>query len=133
VDVPSDPKNPYNVSAANMSDAEKASAIEYAQRTNAWLAKNGSITVQSNAGQLRSETSALARTERLRAARSGQPYTGEAGHVLDTAITGKAAPPGGWADMAGTSTNVIGAGFLLESDRNWTSSPSMARSRHLLE
>jgi hypothetical protein len=56
VDVPSDPKNPYNVSAANMSDAEKASAIEYAQRTNAWLAKNGSITVQSNAGQLRSET-----------------------------------------------------------------------------
>src|SRR5262249_39319220 len=94
-----------------MSEAERASAIEYAQRTNAWLAQNGPVTIQKTAGTLRSQASAAARTERLRAQRAGNPYQGQAGHVPDTAISGKPVPPGGWLDMAGTSNNVAGGGL----------------------
>lgn len=109
--VPANPTNPYNISTTSMSAAERAATIEYAQRTNAWLAQNGPVRVQPTAGTLRSQASAAARAERLRAARAGQPYQGQAGHVPDKALTGQAAPPGGWLDMPGTSNNVAGGGL----------------------
>jgi hypothetical protein len=94
-----------------MTAAERAATIEYAQRTNAWLSKNGPVTVQPTAGTLRSQASAAARAERLSAERAGQPYQGQAGRVPDTALTGQARPPGGWLDMPGTSNNVAGGGL----------------------
>lgn len=51
---------------------------------------------------------AAARAERLRAARGGQPYSGQAGHVPDTAVTGEANPPAGWLDMPGTTNQSAG-------------------------
>jgi hypothetical protein len=39
------PSNPYNVSTQGMSAAERQAVIEYAQRTNAWLAENGPTRV----------------------------------------------------------------------------------------
>jgi RHS repeat-associated protein len=88
--------DPYNISTLGMSNAERESIIQYAQRTNAWLAANGPVTVQPTAGTLRSQAGAAARRERIRSAQAGEPYTGQAGHVPDTALTGMAEPPGGW-------------------------------------
>ncbi len=103
--------NAYNISTAGMTPEERDAVIEYARRTNVWLAKNGPITVQPTAGALRSEATEAARLERLRAARAGTPYQGQVGHAPDTAITGAPNPPGGWVDMPGTSNNVIGGGL----------------------
>lgn len=95
-----------------MTAAERQAVIEYAQRTNAWLAQNGgSTTVQATAGTLRSQASAAARLERLNAARAGTPYQGQAGHVPDAALTGMPNPPAGWLDMPGRSNSVVGGGL----------------------
>jgi RHS repeat-associated protein len=88
--------------------AEIDAIHEYAKLTNQWLAKNGPKVIQSTAGQLRTDANALARAERLRAARAGTPYTGQAGHVPDTAISGTATPPAGWLDMPGKSNSIAG-------------------------
>jgi hypothetical protein len=105
------PKNPYNISTQGMTAAERQAVTEYAKRTNEWLAQNGPVKVQPTQGALRSQASAAARAERLRAARAGQPYQGQAGHVPDTALTGRAHPPGGWLDMPGRSNSVVGGGL----------------------
>jgi len=101
----------YNITTAGMTAAERASVVEYAQRTNAWLASNGPVVVRSTAGTLRSQASAAARLERLAAARAGTPYVGQAGHVPDTALTGLANPPAGWLDMVGSSNQAAGGGL----------------------
>jgi len=105
------PKSPYNISTQGMTEAERQVTLEYAKRTNAWLEKNGPVTVQSTKGTLRSQANAAARTERLNAARTGQPYQGQAGHVPDTALSGIPQPPDGWIDMPGKSNNVVGGGL----------------------
>ena len=105
------PNNPYNISTVGMTVAERDAAIDYARRSNAWLDKNGPVTVRSTAGSLRSQANEAARVERLRAARAGTPYHGQAGHVPDTALTGKPTPPGGWRDMPGRSNSVAGGGL----------------------
>jgi hypothetical protein len=105
------PQNPYNISTTGMTAAERDATVEYARRSNTWLEQNGPIKVQSTKGLLRSQASAAARSERLRAARAGQPYLGQAGHVPDTALTGLPDPPAGWLDMPGTSNNVAGGGL----------------------
>lgn len=97
-----------NLSTAGRTADEAAAIREYAARTNTWLRQNGSQVIQSTDGALRAEASAAARAERLRAARAGVPYRGQAGHVPDTAITGLAQPPGGWLDMPGYSNQVAG-------------------------
>jgi RHS repeat-associated protein len=109
--VPASPTNAYNISTAGMSAAERAAILEYAQRTNAWLAQNGPVTVQGTAGVLRSQANAAARAERLRAARAGLPYQGQAGHVPDTALSRQPNPPAGWLDMPGTSNQSAGGGL----------------------
>jgi hypothetical protein len=101
----------YNIATTGMTAAERQAVVEYAQRSNAWLAENGPVTVQATAGTLRSQASAAARTERLNAERAGTPYQGQVGHVPDTALTGLANPPAGWLDMPGTSNNVAGGGL----------------------
>jgi len=101
----------YNISTQGMSAAERAAVIKYARRTNAWLRSKGSAVVQSTKGTLRSQASAAARAERLRAARAGTPYAGQCGHVPDAAITGQAVPPSGWLDMTGISNSVAGGGL----------------------
>jgi hypothetical protein len=103
--------SPYNISTTGMTSAERQAVIEYAQRTNAWLAQNGPTTVRSTAGTLRSQADAAARTERLNAERAGRPYQGQAGHVPDTALTGLPNPPAGWLDMPGRSNSVVGGGL----------------------
>ena len=55
--------------------------------------------------------SSAARRERMRAERAGTPYSGQAEHVPDTAISGQANPPGGWLDMTGRSNNIVGGGL----------------------
>jgi len=100
--------HPVNISTAGKSADEVASIQEYVVRSNKWLAESGAQTIQSTAGTLRRQASAAARKERLRAARNGQGYTGQAGHVPDTAVTGQATPPGGWLDMSGCSNNACG-------------------------
>lgn len=94
-----------------MSDEERNAVAEYARRSNIWLVQNGGTTVRSTAGPLRSRSNAATRIERLRAARAGKPYRGQAGHVPDTALTGSANPPQGWLDMPGRSNSVIGGGL----------------------
>ena len=97
-----------NISTAGRT-AEEASAIrEYARRSNQWLEANGPQVIQQTQGGLRRRASASARAERLRAARAGTPYGGQAGHVPDTAVTGQAHPPAGWLDMPGVSNNACG-------------------------
>uniref|UniRef100_UPI0013E40A06 hypothetical protein n=1 Tax=Actinacidiphila soli TaxID=2487275 RepID=UPI0013E40A06 len=91
-----------------VTQAEKDALNEYVKRTNAWLAANGPKAIQSTQGQLSRESSAAARAERLRARRAGTPYTGQAGHVPDSAISGTAQPPAGWLDMPGKSNSVAG-------------------------
>jgi RHS repeat-associated protein len=102
---------PYNINTSDMTPAERQSVIEYARRANEYLAANGGTVVQATAGNLRTQASAAARRERARAARAGTPYSGQAGHVPDTALTGQANPPGGWLDMAGRSNNIAGGGL----------------------
>lgn len=104
-------KSTYNISTRRMTAAERQSAMEYARRVNEYLTGVGGIIVQRTAGALRSQTSSAARRERIRAERAGTPYSGQAGHVPDTAITGLSNPPGGWLDMAGKSNNIAGAGL----------------------
>lgn len=103
--------NPVNIQTAGRPAEEEAALREYARRSNQWLDQNGSQTIQGTKGDLRREASAAARAERLRAARAGQPYSGQAGHVPDTAVTGEANPPAGWLDMPGT-TNQSAGGLL---------------------
>ena len=105
------PPHSFNISTTAMTAAERAAAIEYARLANAWLAQNGPVTVQSTAGTLRSQANAAATAQRIRAARAGQPYAGQAGHVPDTALTGKPHPPCGWLDMPGTSNQRVGGGL----------------------
>jgi hypothetical protein len=97
-----------NISTEGRTPAEAAAIEEYAKRVNEWIAANGPQTIQGTAGDLRLEASAATRQERERAAREGTPYTGQAGHVPDTAITGSPIPPGGWMDMPGVSNNCCG-------------------------
>lgn len=97
-----------NLSTAGRTVQEAAAIKEYAVRSNAWLAENGPQMIRSTDGALRAEASAAARAERLAAERAGNPYSGQAGHVPDTAVTGKANPPGGWLDMPGFSNQVVG-------------------------
>lgn len=105
------PRSAYNINTQNMTAEERRSVVEYARRANQHLAKVGGTTVQSTAGTLRTQASSAARRERLRAARAGTPYSGQAGHVPDTALSGKASPPAGWLDMAGKSNNIAGGGL----------------------
>jgi len=62
---------------------------------------------------IRVQASAAVCRERIAAARAGKPYseTGQVGHVPDTALSGKAEPPGGWLDMAGKPNDVAGGGL----------------------
>jgi len=108
VGVATETGSTVNLSTAGRSAEEAAAINQYASRSNAWLAENGPQTIRSTDGALRAEASAAARAERLAAARSGTPYSGQAGHVPDTAITGQASPPAGWLDMPGTSNQVCG-------------------------
>ncbi|WP_179295943.1 RHS repeat-associated core domain-containing protein [Mesorhizobium sp. WSM4312] len=110
--------NTYNISTDGMTKEERDAVVEYAQRTNGWLNANGPTTVRSTAGLLRSQSSALARAERLNAARAGSPYQGQVGHVPDSALTGTAQPPGGWQDMPGRSNSVIGGGLSSRIGQN---------------
>jgi RHS repeat-associated protein len=100
--------HPVDLSTAGRTAEEAAAIREYARRANQWLDQSGPATIQSTEGTLRREASAAARAERLRAARAGQPYGGQAGHVPDTAVTGQANPPGGWLDMPGSSNQAAG-------------------------
>ena len=101
-------KNALNLSTVGRTSKEAEAIREYARRTNQWLKQEGRQTIQATKGPLRREASAAARRERLRAARASQPYQGQAGHVPDTAISGKAEPPGGWLDMPGKSNSAAG-------------------------
>ncbi|MGA7615197.1 MAG: RHS repeat-associated core domain-containing protein [Thermoanaerobaculia bacterium] len=103
--------NTYNISTTGMSAVEREAVLEYARRTNAWLRDEGAQVVRSTKGQLRRSASAAARRERLLAERAGTPYSGQVGHVPDTAISGEAVPPAGWLDMAGTSNQCCGGGL----------------------
>ncbi|MGW1212968.1 RHS repeat-associated core domain-containing protein [Streptomyces sp. NPDC002499] len=89
--------------------AEIDAIHEYAKRTNEWLAKNGPKVIQPTKGTpLGASSRAAARAERLRAARAGSPYTGQAGHVPDSAVSGTGQPPAGWLDMPGKSNSIAG-------------------------
>jgi hypothetical protein len=101
----------YDISTHGMTADEAAATREYARRTNEYLRESGAKTVQSTRGTLRQSASAAARQERLRAARAGAPYKGQAGHVPDAAISGQPEPPAGWIDMPGTSNQCCGAGL----------------------
>jgi len=102
----------YNVSTSGMSASEASAVREYASRTNLWIAQQPNpVIVQSTAGATRRASNAAARAERLRADRAGTPYSGQAGHVPDAAISGSANPPGGWLDMPGRSNSVVGGGL----------------------
>ncbi|MEV4352142.1 polymorphic toxin-type HINT domain-containing protein [Actinoplanes sp. NPDC049596] len=101
----------YNMSTAGRTPDEAAAMEEYASRSNAWLEANGPQVVQPTAGKLRTKANAAARAERRRARRAGVAYTGQAGHVPDTAVTGMANPPAGWLDMPGKSNSVAGGGL----------------------
>jgi hypothetical protein len=103
--------HPYNVSTGGLTPPERQAVIEHARRVNDWLAQNGPVVVQPTQGALRSQANSFQRRERLRAARAGHPYSGQAGHVPDTAISGKPCPPAGWQDMPGISNSVIGGGL----------------------
>lgn len=100
--------HPINLSTSGRTTAEANAIRDYARRSNQWLDQNGPATIQSTRGPLRRAASAAARAERLRAARAGRPYRGQAGHVPDTAITRQANPPAGWLDMPGTSNQAAG-------------------------
>jgi len=102
------PRIAYDIRTAGLSTDEVSAIREYARRVNAWLEEAGPQTVRSTAGRLRREASAAARAERVRAARAGRPYTGQAGHVPDTAISGMPDPPAGWLDMPGVSNPAAG-------------------------
>jgi RHS repeat-associated protein len=106
--APTSQGNAIDLSTKGRTAAETAAIREYASRTNAWLATNGPATIQSTAGELRVEASAAARAERLRASRAGTSYSGQAGHVPDTAVTGLPNPPAGWLDMPGRSNQACG-------------------------
>jgi RHS repeat-associated protein len=89
--------------------AEIDAIHEYAKRTNEWLAKNGPKVIQPTKGtKLGSDSAAARRAERIRAARAGTPYSGQAGHVPDSAISGTGYPPAGWLDMPGKSNSIAG-------------------------
>lgn len=100
--------NPVDISTQGKPANEAAAIRVYARRSNQWLDQNGPQTIKPTKGTLRRTASATARAERLRAARDGTPYNGNAGHVPDTAVTGQAQPPGGWLDMPGTSNQAAG-------------------------
>jgi len=102
---------PYNVDTTGLSAAEVAAIIEYTQEANRWLSANGPVIIQATSGMLRSQANAAARSERRRAAAAGTPYQGKAGHVPDTAVTGRPHPPAGWLDMPGKSNEVVGGGL----------------------
>ena len=106
-----DPASTIDLRTTGRTPDEAAAIHEYARRSNDWLAQNGPQTIRSTDGQLRADASAAARAERLRAARNNTPYSGQAGHVPDTAVTGQANPPGGWLDMPGHSNQVAGGGL----------------------
>src|SRR5260221_10147768 len=78
-------KKPYNISTLGRTPAERVAIIDYAKRVNLWLAQNGPAIVKAKAGKMRRQATKAARAERLRAKKAGQPYTGQAGHVPDTA------------------------------------------------
>jgi hypothetical protein len=60
------------------------------------LSPTGRVSTQ---GALRADASRAAAAERARAAASGTPYQGHAGHVPDTTWTGSATPPQ-WMDLS---------------------------------
>lgn len=97
-----------DIPIAGRSAEEVGSIQDYARATNGWLSENGPVTIRSTQGSLRAEANAASRAERLRAARAGNPYSGQAGHVPDTAISGSAEPPLGWMDMPGASNSIAG-------------------------
>jgi RHS repeat-associated protein len=97
-----------NLSTAGKSADEVASMTTYAQRVNAWLQQAGTQEIRSTQGALATQARAAARAERIRAARAGTPYRGQAGHVPDAAISGMAIPPAGWLDMLGISNSACG-------------------------
>lgn len=97
-----------DLSTKGRSSEEAASVTQYARRSNIWLAENGPQTIVSTAGPLRKSANVAVRHEKQRAARAGTPYSGQAGHVPDTAITGSATPPAGWLDMPGYSNQIAG-------------------------
>ncbi|MEU1267409.1 RHS repeat-associated core domain-containing protein [Streptomyces sp. NPDC005799] len=89
--------------------AEIDAIHEYAKLSNEWLAKNGPKVIQPTKGTpLGAASQAARRAERLRAARAGTPYSGQAGHVPDSAVSGTGQPPAGWLDMPGKSNSIAG-------------------------
>ncbi len=103
------PKSYVDMSTANANSAEAVADLkEYARRSNEIIDELGPQTVVSTKGSLRKAASKDARAERRRAAAAGTPYQGQAGHVPDTAVTGQAAPPGGYLDMRGNSNSIAG-------------------------
>lgn len=98
---------PVDMSTSGRSTSEAAAIRRYAKLSNSWLAKYGPVKIQPTT-LMRAAASAAAEAERSRAAVAGQPYSGQVGHVPDTAITGNPQPPCGWLDMPGTSNQVAG-------------------------
>ncbi|MFI9584320.1 RHS repeat-associated core domain-containing protein [Streptomyces sp. NPDC052236] len=99
-----------NISTAKAATQAEIDAIhEYAKRSNAWLSQNGPKTIQPTKGtQLGKDSAAARRAERIRADRAGTPYSGQAGHVPDSAVSGTGQPPAGWLDMPGKSNSIAG-------------------------
>jgi hypothetical protein len=102
----------YNINSNGRPAAEEAALEQYARDTNRWIATQPeSPTVISTQGSLRASASAAATAEREAAAAAGATYSGQVGHVPDTAITGMPVPPAGWLDMPGASNQVAGGGL----------------------
>lgn len=103
-----------NLNTTGLSTADANVVRTYARRANSWLAKaarlapGGKVRIKPTKGVLRTAASQTAKAERTRAELAGQPYSGQVGHVPDTAVTGQANPPCGWLDMPGTSNQRAG-------------------------
>lgn len=111
---------PVNMSTAGLSQTDLDVLTEYVVRTNSWLWRYGPVRIQPTAGALRTAADAAKEAERARALAAGEPYTGQVGHVPDTAITGRADPPCGWLDMPGTINQKAG-GVLGSRIDQWLS------------
>lgn len=109
---------PVNISTNGLSPEAIAAIRTYARRANSWLAKASRVApegavklirIKGTKGALRIDASRLAQVERDRALQAGTPYSGQVGHVPDTAVTGQANPPCRWLDMPGTTNQRAGA------------------------
>ncbi len=105
---PDDDGEWVNISTEGRTPEEVEALYEYARGANEVLRESGPQTIRSTKGSLARGSRAAARAERIRAEKLNQPYSGQAGHVPDTAVSGEAEPPGGWLDMPGVSNQAAG-------------------------